>query len=71
MSLVLKLKPHVEDLKVHKPVTKLSPTERRLNFMTAIIMRTDLSREQKDKMLKEIVAESQVEKALKERGIQI
>lgn len=71
MSLVQKLKPHVEELKVHKPVTKLSSTERRLNFMTAIIMRKDLSREQKDKMLREIVAESQVEKALRDKGIKL
>lgn len=71
MSLVQKLKPHIEELKVHKKVTELNSTERRLNQMTAIILNPRWSKEQKDKMLKEIVAESQVEKALKLKGIRI
>ena len=36
MSLEQKLKPHLEDLKVHKQVSKLSPTERILNEMTTL-----------------------------------
>jgi len=71
MSLVQKLKPHLEELKVHKKVTDLSPTERRLNQMTAIITNSRWTKEQKDKMLREIVAESQVEKVLKQKGIKV
>jgi hypothetical protein len=71
MSLVSKLRPHVEDLKVHKQVSKLSPTEQRLNQMTAIILNKRMDPKVKDRLLKDIVSESRVEKALKERGITI
>jgi hypothetical protein len=71
MSLVSKLRPHVEDLKVHKQVTKLSPTEQRLNQMTAIILNKRMDPKVKDRLLKDIVSESRVEKALKERGITV
>lgn len=71
MSLVSKLKPHLEELKVHKQVGQLTPTERRLNQITAIILNPRWTSEQKDKMLKEIVAESQVEKLLKTKGIKV
>jgi hypothetical protein len=71
LSLVAKLKPHLEDLKVHKPVTELNGTERRLNQMTAIILNKNMSKEQKDKLLKTIVDESRVEKALKKKGIKL
>jgi hypothetical protein len=70
-SLVSKLRPHVEDLKVHKQVSKLNRTEQRLNQMTAVILNKKLSKETKDKILRGIVADSQVEKALKQRGIVI
>jgi hypothetical protein len=71
MSLVTKLKPHLEELKVHKQPTKQTSTERRLTQMTMIITNPRWTREQKDKMLREIVAESQVEKALKDKGIKV
>jgi hypothetical protein len=71
LSLVSKLKPHVAALKVHKPITEMNATERRLNFMTAIILNKTLSKEEKDKRLRKIVAESQMEKALKDRGVKL
>jgi site-specific recombinase len=72
MSLSQQLKPHVEDLKTKgKRVTDMSSTERRLNFMTAVIVNPKLTKETKDKILRKIVAESQIEKALKDRGITI
>ena len=71
MSLVAKLKPHIEELKVHKQVSKLSPTERRLNQMAAIIMNKKMDQSTKDKLLKAIVAESQIEKVLKSKGISL
>lgn len=49
----------------------MTSTERRLNFMTAIILNKSLSKEEKDKRLRKIVADSQIEKALKQRGITI
>jgi hypothetical protein len=71
LSLSQKLKPHVADLKVHKPIADMTRTERRLNFMTAIILNKSLSKEEKDKRLKKIVSESQMEKALKDRGVKL
>jgi ribosomal protein L19 len=71
MSLATKLRPHVEELKVHKKITDLSPTERRLNQMTAVILNKTMSKATKDKILRKIVSESQVEKALKQRGITV
>lgn len=71
MSIVAKLKPHVEDLKVHKRISDMTNTERRLNFMTAIIMNKSLTNAEKDSRLKKIVAESQIEKKLREMGIKI
>jgi hypothetical protein len=71
MSLVTKLRPHVEELKVHKKFGEMSATDRRLNFMTAIILNKTLSKEEKDKRLRKIVAEAGVEKALKARGVRI
>lgn len=49
----------------------MTPTERRLNQITAIILNPKWSREEKDRMLKNIVAESQVEKLLREKGVRI
>jgi len=49
----------------------MSATDRRLNFMTAIILNKSLSKEEKDKRLRKIVAEAGVEKALKLRGVRI
>jgi hypothetical protein len=71
MSLVQKLKPHLEELKVHKQVTELSPTERRLNQMTMIITNKTMDPKTKDRLLKDLVAESQVEKVLKAKGIKV
>lgn len=72
MSLVTKLRPQVEKIKVKgKKFGEMSNTDRRLNFMTAIILNKNLSKEEKDKRLRKIVAESQVEKALKEKGVKI
>ena len=71
MSLVSKLKPHIEDLKVHKQPTMLSPTERRLNQMTALILNKKMDPKIRDRLLKEIVADSQIEKRLKTMGIKI
>lgn len=71
MSLVQKLRPHVEDLKVHKKFGEMSATDRRLNFMTAIILNNKLSKEEKNKRLRKIVAEAGVEKALRELGVKV
>lgn len=71
MSLVAKLKPHIDDLKVHKRIGDMTATERRLNFMTAIILNKNLSKEEKDKRLKKIVSESQMEKVLRDRGVKL
>lgn len=71
MSLVEKLKPKVASLKVHKQIGAMTATERRLNFMTAIILNKNLSKEEKDKRLKKIVAEAGMEKALKDRGVKV
>jgi hypothetical protein len=71
LSLVQKLRPHVEELKVHKKFGEMSATDRRLNFMTAIILNKTLSKEEKDKRLRKIVAEAGMEKALKQRGISV
>lgn len=71
MSLVVKLKPHVEDLKTHKKVGDMTRTEQRLNFMTAIILNKNLSKEEKDKRLRKLVDEAGVEKALRERGVKL
>jgi hypothetical protein len=71
MSLVTKLRPHVEELKVHKKFGEMSATDRRLNFMTAIILNKTLSKEEKDKRLRKIVAEAGVEKALRQRGVKV
>jgi hypothetical protein len=71
MSLTVQLKRHLPKLKTHKSIREMSPTERRLNFMTAIILNKNLTKEEKDKRLKRLVAESQVEKLLKQRGIKV
>lgn len=71
MSLVTVLKPQIEKIKVHKQVSQLSPTERRLNQMTAIMLNKKMDAKVKDRLLRELVAESQVEKALKQRGINV
>ena len=71
MSLVQKLKPKVSDMKVHKRIGDMNATERRLNFMTAIILNKSLSKEEKDKRLKKIVAEAGMEKALRDRGVKV
>ena len=71
LSLVTKLKPRVSSLKVHKPINEMNRTEQRLNFMTAIILNKSLSKEEKDKRLRKIVAEAGMEKALKDRGVKL
>jgi hypothetical protein len=71
LSLVTVLKPQLAKIKVHKRVVDLNSTERRLNRMTAIILNPRYDKATKDKLLKEIVAESQVEKALKQRGVKL
>lgn len=71
MSLTAKLKPYLAEIKVHKQVSKLTSTERRLNQMTAIILNKKMAQSTKDKLLKDIVAESQVEAALRKRGVNL
>ena len=71
MSIAAKLKPHVEDLKVHKQVGLLNPTEQRLNQMTAIILNKRMNPKTKDRLLRDIVSESRVQKALEQRGIRV
>jgi len=70
-SLEKQLKPHVEKLKVHKPPLKLTGTERRLNQMTAIILNKKMSQEVKDRLLKKLVADSQIEARLEEMNIHV
>ncbi len=71
MSLVSKLKPHIEDLKVHKPPMELSPTERRLNQLTALMLNKKMDAKVRDRLMREIVNDSQIEKKLKSMGIKV
>jgi hypothetical protein len=71
MSLATQLRPHVEKLKVHKKVTDLNPTERRLNQMTAIILNKQMRADVKQRLLKQLVAESQIEKKLEGMNIHL